>query len=88
MKTIILFSSIFYLLGLKIGSTIEGVKNAIITSKSIITSPLYKSEKPEKSEKSYHFKTEEDESKSGKEETEPAKESGSSKLQSPGNSAK
>jgi hypothetical protein len=76
MRNIILFSSIFYLIGLKIGSTIEGFKNALIPSKSIITAPLKKSEKPEKS---YHFKAEDDESKSAKEQTEPAKEIGSAK---------
>ncbi len=84
MRNIILFSSIFYLIGLKIGSTIEGVKNALIPSKSIITSPLKKSEKPEKS---YYFKAEEDERKSGKEETEPVKEDGSAKQPAPGDSA-
>ena len=83
MRNIILFSSIFYLIGLKIGSTIEGFKNALIPSKSIITAPLKKSEKPEKS---YHFKAEEDDSKSGKEETGPAKESGSAKLNAPNDS--
>lgn len=56
MKTIILFSSIFYLIGLKIGSTIEGVKHSLIPSKSIITAPL---RKHDRSEKNYHFKSEE-----------------------------
>lgn len=74
MKTIILFSSIFYLIGLAVGSTIEGVKNTLLPSKTIITSPL---KKTEKTEKSFHFKADEGETKPKKVETETNKENGS-----------
>ncbi|MFZ5429919.1 MAG: hypothetical protein ACOZDD_06785 [Bacteroidota bacterium] len=82
MKTIILFSSIFYLIGLKIGSTIEGVKNAIIPSKSIITAPLKKSER---SEKNYHFKSEEKETEkeADSEKKDSGQDKGSAKLTAP-----
>jgi hypothetical protein len=82
MKTIILFSSIFYLIGLKIGSTIEGVKNAIIPSKSFITSPLKKSER---SEKNYHFKSEEKETEkeAETEKKDSGQDKGSAKLTAP-----
>lgn len=81
MKTIILFSSIFYLIGLTVGSTIEGVKNALIPSKSMITAPL---KKAEKSEKTFHFKADEGEHKPKKVETDSNKESGSAKQTAPG----
>jgi hypothetical protein len=81
MKTIILFSSIFYLIGLTVGSTIEGIKNTLIPSKPLITSPLKKSEK---SEKSFHFKSDEGERKPQKVEKDTIKESGSANLASPG----
>jgi hypothetical protein len=81
MKTIILFSSIFYLIGLTVGSTIEGVKKALIPSKSIISSPL---KNAEKGEKTFHFKSDEGESKPKKVETDSNKESGSAKQTAPG----
>lgn len=82
MKTIILFSSIFYLIGLKIGSTIEGVKNAIIPSKSIISAPM---KKTERSEKNYHFRSEEKETEkeAETEKKDSGQEKGSAKLTAP-----
>jgi hypothetical protein len=82
MKTIILFSSIFYLIGLKIGSTIEGVKNSIIPTKPILSAPMKKSEK---SEKNYQFKSEEKENdrEIKKEERESTQEKGSAKPTAP-----
>ena len=82
MRTIILFSSIFYLIGLKIGSTIEGVKNAIIPSKSFITAPL---KKTERSEKNYQFRSEEKETEKEPEaeKKDSGQEKGSDKLTAP-----
>ena len=56
MKTVLLFSSIFYLLGLKMGNTIEVFKKLIAPVKSIMHAPA---PKPEKPEKSYFYKPEE-----------------------------
>ena len=81
MKTVILFSSIFYLIGLTVGSTIEGIKNSFIPSKSLITAPF---KKAEKTEKSFQFKADEGESKPIKEETDSVKKSGSAKQTAPG----
>mgnify|MGYP004707832263 CR=1 FL=1 len=81
MKTVILFSSIFYLIGLTVGSTIEGIKNSLIPSKSLITAPF---KKAEKTEKSFQFKADEGESKSIKAETDSARKSGSAKQAAPG----
>ena len=53
MKTVLLFSSVFYLLGLKIGNTIEVLKKVVIPVKSVITAPAPRQEKPEKA---YYFK--------------------------------
>lgn len=80
MKTIILFSSIFYLIGLTVGNTIEGVKNALIPSKSLITAPL---KNAEKTEKTFRFKSDEGESKPKKVEADSNKESGSAKQTAP-----
>jgi hypothetical protein len=49
MKTVLLFSSIFYLLGLKMGNTVELFKKLIAPVKSIMSAPAPKPEKPEKS---------------------------------------
>ena len=49
MKTVLLFSSIFYLLGLKVGNTVELVKRLMAPVKSIMSAPVPKPEKPEKS---------------------------------------
>jgi hypothetical protein len=56
MKTILLFSSIFYLLGLKMGNTVELLKRFIAPVKSIIHSPA---PQPVKLEKSYFYKPDE-----------------------------
>lgn len=79
----ILFSSIFYLIGLTVGSTIENVKNSLIPSKSVITVPA---KKVEKSEKTFQMKSKERESKIRKTEPEPVKESGSATLSAPNDS--
>lgn len=49
MKTVLLFSSIFYLLGLKVGNTVELFKKLVAPVKSIMSAPVPKPEKPEKS---------------------------------------
>jgi hypothetical protein len=54
MKTVLLFSSVFYLLGLKIGNTIEILKKVAVPVKTIIALPAAREEKPEKT---YYFKT-------------------------------
>lgn len=56
MKTVLLFSSIFYLLGLKMGNTIEVLKKFIAPVKSIMSAPA---PQPEKPEKSFFYKPEE-----------------------------
>jgi hypothetical protein len=56
MKTILLFSSIFYLLGLKVGNTVEILKRLVAPVKSIMHSPA---PQPVKLEKSYFYKPEE-----------------------------
>jgi len=40
MKTVLLFSSIFYMLGMKAGNTIEILKRVIVPVKSIISAPV------------------------------------------------
>jgi len=40
MKTVLLFSSIFYMLGMKVGNTIEILKRVIVPVKSIISAPV------------------------------------------------
>ncbi len=57
MKTILLFSSVFYLLGLKLGNTIDLLKRVATPVKKVITAPAIK---PEPTGKSYFFKTEGD----------------------------
>jgi hypothetical protein len=52
MKTVLLFSSVFYLLGLKMGNTIEILKKIIVPVKSIISAPA---EQPAKTGKNYYF---------------------------------
>ncbi len=47
MKTVLLFSSVFYLLGLKAGNTIEVVKRIIHPVRSVISAPAPKSESGE-----------------------------------------
>ena len=49
MKTVLLFSTIFYLLGLKMGNTVEVIKKFIAPVKSIIHAPAKQSETYEKS---------------------------------------
>jgi hypothetical protein len=56
MKTILLFSSIFYLLGIKMGNTIEVIKRFIAPVKSIMHVPA---PQPVKPEKSFFYKPEE-----------------------------
>jgi hypothetical protein len=53
MKTVLLFSSFFYLLGLKLGNTIDILKRIVVPVKSIISAPA---EKPVQSGKNYYFK--------------------------------
>ena len=52
MRTVILFSSIFYLIGLKLGSTIDLLKQVAGPVKKVISAPAIK---PEPAEKSYFF---------------------------------
>lgn len=40
MKTMILFSSIFYLLGVKLGNTVEVVKKIVLPVKTAISAPV------------------------------------------------
>jgi len=54
MKTLLLFSSIFYLLGLKLGNTIEVVKRIVLPVRSVISAPATK---PESTGKCYYFTT-------------------------------
>jgi len=56
MKTVLLFSSIFYLLGLKMGNTIDVLKRFIAPVKSIMHAPA---PQPVKSEKSFFYKPDE-----------------------------
>ncbi len=56
MKATLLFSAIFYLIGLKIGNTIESVLHSVLPAKPVISSPLKKSDKSLKDEKTYRFK--------------------------------
>jgi hypothetical protein len=56
MKTVLLFSSIFYLLGLKMGNTIEVLKRVIAPVKSIMHAPA---PQPVKLEKSFFYKPDE-----------------------------
>jgi hypothetical protein len=56
MKATLLFSAIFYLIGLKIGNTIESVLHSVLPAKPVISSPLKKSDKSLKDEKTYSFK--------------------------------
>jgi hypothetical protein len=55
MKTIILFSSIFYLLGLKLGSTLTFFRNLAAPVKSVISLPVEKTENSSDSGKSYFY---------------------------------
>ena len=54
MKTVLLFSSVFYLLGLKLGNTIDILKKVVTPVKSVISAPAVRQEKPEKA---YYFKS-------------------------------
>lgn len=45
MKNIILFSAIFYLIGLALGGALENVKNAFVPTKTIFTVPAKKLQK-------------------------------------------
>jgi hypothetical protein len=56
MKTVLLFSSIFYLLGLKMGNTIDVLKRFIAPVKTIMYAPAHQPVKPEKS---FFYKPEE-----------------------------
>ncbi|GAP68001.1 hypothetical protein BA6E_101448 [Bacteroidales bacterium 6E] len=56
MKATLLFSAIFYLIGLKIGNTIESVLHSVLPAKPVISSPLKKTDKSLKDEKTYSFK--------------------------------
>jgi len=49
---VLLFSSVFYLLGLKAGNTIEVVKRIIHPVQSVISAPASKSEREESD---YHY---------------------------------
>lgn len=56
MKTIVLFSSIFYLLGLKLGSTISFLRHLAEPVKTVITLPIEKAEnKPDKGSRIYIY---------------------------------
>jgi hypothetical protein len=57
MKTILLFSSVFYLLGLKLGNTIDLLKRVATPVKKVISAPALK---PEPTGKSYFFKADGD----------------------------
>lgn len=54
MKTIILFSSFFYLLGLKLGNTVEIVRKVVMPVSAILSAPA---DKPDEKGKSYHFES-------------------------------
>lgn len=54
MKTVILFSSIFYLLGLKLGTTIDILKRIATPVRSLISAPV---PEPEKPGKTYYFRS-------------------------------
>ncbi len=60
MKTVILFSSIFYLLGLKLGTTIDILKRIATPVRSLISAPV---PEPEKPGKTYYFLSGEKESR-------------------------
>lgn len=80
MKTIILFSSFFYLLGLKLGNTVEIVKKIAIPVSAIFSTPA---DKPAESGKSYHYdpgKSSTDKPETKKPEVQPLK-SGSEAVQ-------
>ncbi len=62
MKTVILFSSIFYLLGLKLGTTIDILKRIATPVRSLISAPV---PEPEKPGKTYYFLSKENESRDG-----------------------
>jgi hypothetical protein len=44
MKAVLLFSAIFYLIGLKIGTTVESVLRSLIPARTTIEAPYSKSE--------------------------------------------
>ena len=58
MKATLLFSAIFYLIGLKIGHTVENMLKSLIPSRPAITSPIIKPETKEENEKTYFFRSE------------------------------
>jgi hypothetical protein len=58
MKTIILFSSIFYLLGLKLGGTLTFFRHLAGPVKTVISLPVEKPEKTTDEGKSYFFQPE------------------------------
>ncbi|HOY50798.1 MAG TPA: hypothetical protein PLX49_03480 [Prolixibacteraceae bacterium] len=60
MRTVILFSSVFYLLGLKLGHTVDLLKRAAIPVRSVISAPALREDKPDRA---YFFKKEGDERK-------------------------
>ena len=61
MKATLLFSAIFYLIGLKIGHTVENILKSLIPSRPAIAAPLIKPEKKEDKEKTYIFKSQPEE---------------------------
>lgn len=63
MRTVILFSSVFYLLGLKLGHTVDLLKRAAIPVRSVISAPALREDKPDRA---YFFKKEGDERKKQK----------------------
>lgn len=58
MKATLLFSAIFYLIGLKIGHTVENILKSLIPSRPAITAPLIKKDTKEENEKTYFFRSE------------------------------
>lgn len=61
MKATLLFPAIFYLIGLKIGHTVENILKSLVPSRPAITAPLIKPEKKEDKEKTYIFKSQPEE---------------------------
>lgn len=57
MKATLLFSAIFYLIGLKIGHTVENLLKSLIPARPAITAPLKKQEIKEDNEKTYYFRS-------------------------------
>ena len=65
MRTVILFSSFFYLLGLKLGQTVELIKRVAVPVRTVIQAPPLREDKPDRA---YFF------NKGGSDQTKPETE--------------